>query len=75
MEQEQIKDFTRGPILGPPLAFSMPILLALFLQALYGTVDRPWRPLLEAGADHRLFHILCPYPQKKELMRHAETTP
>ena len=36
---EQIKDFTRGPILGPLLAFSMPILLALFLQALYGAVD------------------------------------
>ena len=39
MEKEQIKDFTRGPILGPLLAFSMPILLALFLQALYGAVD------------------------------------
>ena len=39
VEQEQIKDFTRGPILGPLLAFSMPILLALFLQALYGAVD------------------------------------
>ena len=39
MEQEQIKDFTKGPILGPLLAFSMPILLALFLQALYGAVD------------------------------------
>ena len=39
MEQEQIKDFTRGPILGPLLAFSMPILLALCLQALYGAVD------------------------------------
>ena len=36
---EQIKDFTKGPILGPLLAFSMPILLALFLQALYGAVD------------------------------------
>ena len=36
---EQIKDFTRGPILRPLLAFSMPILLALFLQALYGAVD------------------------------------
>ena len=39
MEQERIKDFTRGPILGPLLAFAMPILLALFLQALYGAVD------------------------------------
>ena len=36
---EEIKDFTKGPILGPLLAFSMPILLALFLQALYGAVD------------------------------------
>ncbi len=36
---EQVKDFTKGPILGPLLAFSMPILLALFLQALYGAVD------------------------------------
>ena len=36
---DQIRDFTRGPILGPLLAFSMPILLALFLQALYGAVD------------------------------------
>ncbi|MBQ3072908.1 MAG: MATE family efflux transporter, partial [Oscillospiraceae bacterium] len=32
-------DFTSGPILGPLLRFSMPILLALFLQALYGAVD------------------------------------
>ena len=32
-------DFTRGPIVGPLLRFSMPILFALFLQALYGAVD------------------------------------
>ena len=32
-------DFTRGPIVGPLLKFSMPILFALFLQALYGAVD------------------------------------
>ena len=32
-------DFTKGPIVGPLLRFSMPILLALFLQALYGAVD------------------------------------
>ena len=37
--EEQIRDFTKGPILRPLLAFSMPILLALFLQALYGAVD------------------------------------
>ena len=39
VKQESIRDFTKGPILGPLLAFSMPILLALFLQALYGAVD------------------------------------
>ena len=32
-------DFTSGPIVGPLLLFSLPILLALFLQALYGAVD------------------------------------
>ncbi len=32
-------DFTQGPIVGPLLKFSLPILLALFLQALYGAVD------------------------------------
>ena len=32
-------DFTKGPIVGPLLRFSLPILLALFLQALYGAVD------------------------------------
>ena len=32
-------DFTRGAIVGPLLRFSLPILLALFLQALYGAVD------------------------------------
>lgn len=32
-------DFTSGPIVAPLLKFSLPILLALFLQALYGAVD------------------------------------
>ena len=36
---ERTMDFTRGPIVGPLLKFSMPILFALFLQALYGAVD------------------------------------
>ena len=36
---EEPRDFTTGPILGPLLLFSLPILLALFLQALYGAVD------------------------------------
>ncbi len=37
--ERQIRDFTKGPILGQLLRFSLPILLALFLQALYGAVD------------------------------------
>ena len=32
-------DFTRGKILSPLMRFAMPILLALFLQAMYGAVD------------------------------------
>ena len=36
---EHTMDFTKGPIVGPLLKFSMPILFALFLQALYGAVD------------------------------------
>lgn len=36
---EKTIDFTRGKILGPLIAFTGPILLALFLQALYGAVD------------------------------------
>lgn len=32
-------DFTKGKILSPLLRFAMPVLLALFLQALYGAVD------------------------------------
>jgi len=33
------RDFTSGPIIGPLIRFSLPILAALFLQALYGAVD------------------------------------
>lgn len=36
---ERTTDFTRGPIVSSLLKFSLPILLALFLQALYGAVD------------------------------------
>ena len=32
-------DFTQGPILGPLVRFSLPLLGALFLQAAYGAVD------------------------------------
>lgn len=32
-------DFTRGPIVGPLIRFSVPIMAAHFLQALYGAVD------------------------------------
>ena len=37
--EQKIRDFTTGPILGPLLKFSLPILLALLLHALYGAVD------------------------------------
>ena len=36
---EKTTDFTRGPIVAPLLRFSLPILMALLLQALYGAVD------------------------------------
>lgn len=32
-------DFTKGPILGKLIRFMLPVLLALFLQALYGAAD------------------------------------
>ena len=32
-------NFTSGKILGPLLKFALPVLLALFLQAMYGAVD------------------------------------
>ena len=32
-------DFTEGKILGPLLMFVLPVLFALFLQAMYGAVD------------------------------------
>jgi putative MATE family efflux protein len=37
--KKQKSDFTRGPILKPLLLFAMPVLAALFLQAMYGAVD------------------------------------
>jgi len=33
------KDFTRGPIAGPLIRFTFPVLVALMLQSLYGAVD------------------------------------
>ena len=33
------KNFTRGPILGPLVAFVFPILFAMLIQSLYGAVD------------------------------------
>ena len=36
---EQRIDFTTGPIVAPLLKFAGPVLLALFLQAMYGAVD------------------------------------
>ena len=32
-------DFTQGKILSPLLRFAMPVLFAIFLQAMYGAVD------------------------------------
>lgn len=36
---KQQADFTKGKIIGPLLWFAVPILFALFLQAMYGAVD------------------------------------
>ena len=35
----QSQRFTNGPILSPLLRFTIPVLLALCLQAMYGAVD------------------------------------
>ena len=37
--EQKINNFTEGPILGPLLRFSLPVLLALLLQSLYGAED------------------------------------
>ena len=39
LEQDYGKNFTEGPILSPLLKFAFPILLSMFLQAMYGAVD------------------------------------
>ncbi len=36
---QKTKNFTQGPILGPLMRFTLPVLAALFLQAMYGAVD------------------------------------
>ena len=36
---EKTKNFTEGPILAPLIKFALPVLLALFLQTMYGAVD------------------------------------
>ena len=36
---QQPNNFTEGPILKPLLTFTIPVLLALFLQSMYGAVD------------------------------------
>ncbi len=36
---ERTRSFIEGPILSPLLRFTLPVLLALFLQAMYGAVD------------------------------------
>ena len=39
IEMGKTKDFTEGKILPQLLSFAFPVLLALFLQAMYGAVD------------------------------------
>ena len=39
MENKHIQNFTEGSILLPLVRFSLPVLAALFLQAMYGAVD------------------------------------
>ena len=36
---ERHLDFTTGKIIGPLMRFAVPVLLAMFLQALYGAID------------------------------------
>ena len=39
MSQIKSNNFTSGPLYGPMIRFMLPVLLALFLQAMYGAVD------------------------------------
>ena len=39
MKREKEHNFTTGRILGPLVRFALPVLAALFLQAMYGAVD------------------------------------
>ncbi len=39
MSSKETNPFIQGPILAPLIKFALPILLALFLQAMYGAVD------------------------------------
>ena len=39
MTMEKTQSFTEGKIFSPLIRFALPILLALFLQAMYGAVD------------------------------------
>ena len=36
---EQTQDFTEGRIFAPLIRFALPVLMALFLQTMYGAVD------------------------------------
>ena len=36
---ERVQDLTKGRIFGPLIRFALPVLLALFLQTMYGAVD------------------------------------
>ena len=36
---EKVSQFTEGKILSPLIGFALPVLLAIFLQTMYGAVD------------------------------------
>ena len=49
------KNFTEGKILGPLLKFAIPVLLALFLQSLYGAVDSNLDTILQESGNLHLY--------------------
>ena len=60
---KQTQDFTEGRIFAPLIRFALPVLLALFLQTMYGAVDllvvgrfgtiAPWTTVCCHGIIHR----------------------
>ena len=59
MEKQQENTFVQGKILQPLIVFALPVLFALFLQAMYGAVD-----LLIASIARAVWfvnHIYCTF--------------